>query len=279
MLHAVTSPTHPVPQRLEVAVLDWAGTTVDYGSRAPIIAIRHAFEQLGVPVSEQEARRPMGRAKRDHLSQMLAEPDLAARWRTAFGTAPDEAAIDRVYDGFLASQSACVAENSAVIPGCVEAIEACRQHGLRIGSTTGYTRELLEQVVERARSEGYEPEVMLGADDVTPGRPAPWLCCEAARRLSARQMAAVVKVDDTPAGVRAGRHAGAWAVGVVESGNEVGLSIDEFARLTDEERRTRCEQAAQTLQEAGAHLLIDTIADLPAAVDRINTLIADGERP
>lgn len=279
MLHEVEAPKTPLADRVEVVVLDWAGTTVDHGSKAPIIGIVNAFQQLGIEVSESEARRPMGRAKRDHLRQMLAQQELATRWSERFGDPPNEDAIDQVYEGFLKLQAECVVLHSAVIPGCVEAVEACRGRGVRIGSTTGYTRDLLERVAARARGEGYEPEVMLGADDIAPGRPAPWLCCEAARRLDASQMAAVVKVDDTPAGVLAGRHAGAWVVGVVQSGNEVGLTADELRSLSEEQRLAVFNKASKTLKDAGAHYLIDTIADLPDVVDKVNDRLASGARP
>lgn len=266
--------------KLAAVVLDWAGTTVDFGSRAPIAAILHAFNQAGVEVSEADARRPMGRAKRDHLKELLIDtPAVAQAWTTAKGAAPTEADVDAIYENFLVLQAECVAEHSAVIDGCPEAIAACRDRGLKIGSSTGYTRDLLDRVARRAASEGYEPEVQLGADDIAPGRPEPWLCLENARRLGVFPMAAVVKVDDTAAGIVAGRNAGAWTVGVVASGNGVGLTPEALAALSDEQREEVLASARQVLIEAGAHFLIDTIKELPETVDRINERLAAAENP
>ncbi len=279
MIETHSNPASFLPTRLRAAVLDWAGTTVDFGSRAPIAAILAACEQAGVPVSEMEARAPMGRAKRDHLQALLTQPAVAARWRNKHGHEPTATDIDTLYHDFLTLQAECVVSHSGVIEGCVTAIEAARQLDLAIGSTTGYTKELLAPVAERARAEGYVPDVMLSADDVSPGRPAPWLCCEAARQLGVFPMAAVVKVDDTPAGVAAGRNAGAWSVGVVASGNEVGLSAAAFAALPTEQRETALVTARARLTEAGAHFLIDTIVELPAVVRRINEKLAAGVGP
>lgn len=44
-----------------------------------------------------------------------------------------------------------------------------------IGSSTGYTQELMEIVAPIAALRGYAPDVMVCADDVPAGRPAPWL--------------------------------------------------------------------------------------------------------
>ena len=278
-MEQVHTPHNVGPERLEVAVLDWAGTTVDFGSRAPILAILAAFEQAGVPVTEPEARAPMGRAKRDHLAAMLADPGVAERWRRAKDSAPGPHDVDAVFEDFLASQAGCLVDASGVIPGCPEAVAACRRLGLKIGSSTGYSREQLAMVAARAQSEGYAPDAMLSADDISPGRPAPWLCMENARRLGAGAMAAVVKVDDTPAGVLAGRHAGAWSIGVVVSGNEVGLTQEAWDALPATERVERTNTARERLTRAGAHYLIDTIAELPQVVEHVNARLAAGETP
>jgi phosphonoacetaldehyde hydrolase len=260
-------------------VLDWAGTTVDFGSRAPIVALLATFERFGVPISEAEAREPMGRAKRDHLASLLANPAIATRWREARGSASTEQDLDTIYAEFLALQAECVVAASPVIAGCPAAIAACRELGLRIGSSTGYPRDLLAGVIERAAGEGYSPDLALSADDVSPGRPAPWLVLENARRLGVYPPAAILKVDDTPAGVEAGRNAGAWSIGVVHSGNEVGLSPEALEALAPHERDQRFAAASRKLTAAGAHLLIDTIADLPTAIDRVNARLAEGRGP
>ncbi|CAN0352631.1 unnamed protein product, partial [Ectocarpus sp. 4 AP-2014] len=246
------------------------GRSVDFGSRAPIAAIQAAFELAGVPVAEEEARRPMGRAKRDHLQAILDQPAFRTRWLAAKQTEPTEGDLDSIYEEFLTLQAECVVRHSGLIDGCLDAIAACRGKGLKIGSSTGYTAPLLSAVAAHAAAAGYAPDVMLGADDVSPGRPQPWLIYENARRLGVYPMAAIAKVDDTPAGVEAGRNAGAWSVGVVVSGNEVGLGVKAYAALSEDQREAKLGVARQTLTEAGAHLLIDTIAELPAAVDRIN---------
>ena len=136
--------------QLQAVVLDWAGTTVDFGSRAPVLAVMEAFRRIDVPVTVEEARGPMGMAKRDHLRVMLEMPDVNSRWRKAFNRPPNPDDVDRLYAQFLPLQKEILAENSQVIPGCVEAIAACRAMGLQIGSSTGYTQELMDILVPLA---------------------------------------------------------------------------------------------------------------------------------
>jgi phosphonoacetaldehyde hydrolase len=62
---------------VKAVILDWAGTMIDHGSRAPVIALLAVFADSGVPLSESEARVDMGRAKRDHIRAILAMPRIA----------------------------------------------------------------------------------------------------------------------------------------------------------------------------------------------------------
>ena len=264
---------------LRAAIFDWAGTTLDFGSRAPVQAVSKLFADRQVPVTQAQARGPMGMAKRDHLAAVFAMPEVAERWQQEHGNPPGKADLDRMYADFMPTQRECLAEHSELIPGCLKAIADCRSRGMKIGSSTGYTRELMDVLVPSARKQGFEADVVLCAGDVSAGRPAPYMCWEIARRLAVYPAAAIVKVDDTVVGVEAGRNAGMWAIGVVLSGNEVGLSQPELAKLSPEERQERCELASAKLRRAGAHELVDTIADIPAAVERINLRLSRGDRP
>jgi phosphonoacetaldehyde hydrolase len=264
---------------LRAVIFDWAGTTLDFGSLAPVRAVIEAFRQRGVAISMEEARRPMGRAKRDHLDALLQMPEIRQRWQLSQGRLPSESDVDELYQGFLPLQRELIAAHAALIPGCQEAVAACRTRGLKVGSTTGYTRELMDDLLPLARRQGYQPDVTITADDVSAGRPAPWMCLECARRLNVYPPAAVVVVDDTTVGIEAGRNAGMWTIGVALSGNLVGLSLDELSQLDSATRRTLGAGAKQRLSSAGAHFVLDTVAELPTLLVSFDALLQGGAGP
>ena len=261
---------------LKAVIFDWAGTVVDYGSRAPVVAVMRAFDNCGAPLTIDEARGPMGMSKRDHIAAVLAEPRVRREWIQAHGAEPDEAAIDRIYQTFLATQTQLLADYAEVIPGCLEAVAECRRRGMMIGSSTGYTRELMDVLEPVAHRQGLKPDAMVCASDVDQGRPAPWMCLENARRLNVFPMASIVVVDDTTVGVEAGRNAGMRTIGVAKSGNLVGLSEREFAALGADEQQRRLDAAYEQLYASGAELVIDTVADLPRALDALQSGRAGG---
>lgn len=199
---------------LQLAVFDWAGTLIDFGSLAPLVAFLKVFEAEGVTVSLAEARAPMGIEKRSHIATMLAAPALAVRWKAAKGSPPGEADIDRLFAAFQPAQIAAIAEHADLIPGVLDTVAALRARGLKIGSTTGYNRQMIDAVLPEAERQGLTPDYLCCSSDVPQGRPGPAMALVNAAQLSVTNVAACVKVDDTVAGVEEGLNAGFWSVGL-----------------------------------------------------------------
>lgn len=265
--------------RLGAVLFDWAGTTIDHGSRAPAAVFVEIFRRRDITVSEADARGPMGRAKRDHIAQVLQLPHVAAAWTARTGQPPTEADVDALYADFLPLQREVLAKFVDLIPGAAETVASCRRRGLRIGSTTGYTRELMQVVETAAAAQGYQPDVILTADDARQGRPAPWLNFRALEALDVYPPFRAVVVDDTPVGIAAGRHAGCWTVAVSRTGNALALSLEAAAALPPDELTRRLHAIRQEFLAVGADFVVESVADLPPVLDQIEQRLAAGERP
>jgi phosphonoacetaldehyde hydrolase len=262
---------------IKAIILDWAGTVLDHGSRAPMGAFVEAFRHFGVEISIAEARGPMGMAKADHIRQVGRAVNAA--WRARHGRDFGEPDVQAIFAVFEPLNVAAVEAHAALIPGAREALAWCAARGIRIGSTTGYTRPIMQRLAPLAAAQGFAPEAMICAGDLAAGRPAPLQMWKAMAEMGVWPAHAVIKVDDTPPGIGEGRTAGSWAVGVALSGNIAGLSEAELAALPEADRSALRARATAELTAAGAHLVIDSIADLPAAVARIEAWLSQGQRP
>jgi phosphonoacetaldehyde hydrolase len=251
-------------------IFDWAGTTVDYGSLAPVRALQRLFAGRGLDVTEDEARRDMGIHKKDHIRALL---------RVKIGGHPSEAAVAELFAEFIPMQMECLAACSAVIPGVVETVEKLRALGIRIGSTTGYTRPMLEVLLAQAAKEGYLPDCALCPDDAGAGRPWPWMCYLAAIQMRTYPMYSMIKIGDTISDIEEGLNAGMWTVGVARTGNMIGLSEEQLAALPAGEQAARASAAHRKLGDAGAHYTIDAVADFYPLLEQIEARLAKGERP
>jgi phosphonoacetaldehyde hydrolase len=264
---------------VRAVVFDWAGTVVDFGSRAPAMTFVETFSAQGVPVTEAEARAPMGLPKRDHIRTMGMMARVAEAWREIHGSAFDESAVDRLYEAFTPRQVMAVRAHADVIAGVVSAVDALRRREIRIGSTTGYPRIVMAAITDLVASQGFVPDAMVCADDLPVTRPTPlgmWRCLI---ELGVWPAWSAVKVDDTVPGLLEGRDAGAWTVGILASGNAAGLTHAEWDALDDRGRQEVRDRSSAALARARPDFTIDTVADLLPVIDEIGHRLWCGERP
>ncbi|MET3374604.1 phosphonoacetaldehyde hydrolase [Variovorax boronicumulans] len=265
--------------RLQAVVFDWAGTILDFGSCAPMGAFVKLFAQSGIDITIDEARAPMGMAKWDHIKALGTQPRIAAQWEAKHGHAFSDADVDRLYEVFTPMNAASVRDHTDFIPGAIEAVNAARERGLKIGSTTGYNRPIMDVVTPIAAAGGYVPDNLVCAGDLAAGRPSPLMMYRCFADLGVWPPHAVVKVDDTGVGLQEGLNAGTWAVGVSVSGNVNGLTLAEWQALDADSQQARRARATAELQAAGAHYVIDSVADLPNVLEDIERRLQAGERP
>ncbi len=264
---------------VRAVIFDWAGTVVDFGSRAPARGFVELLRRHGVGLTEAQARGPMGLHKRNHIAELLRIPDVIEQWRVRTGSDPGEVDIDRLYAEFVPLQSSILAEHADIIPGCLKTVGHLRSENILIGSTTGYSRAMMDVLEPVAQIAGFRPDAVVTADEVPQGRPAPWMALLAAMRLGVYPAEACVKVGDTIADIGEGLNAGMWTIGVTETGNEFGYSEAELEALSATRREALGSHAQERLKQAGAHFGITGVDALMPVIHEINRRLARGERP
>lgn len=259
---------------ISCVIFDWAGTTVDFGSLSPVSAFQEAFARVGgIEVTQAETRAPMGMFKIDHIRTMLGMSSVRDRWQHKHGAAPTENDVQAIYHAFEPALMAVLDRHCDLKPGVLPCMAELRSRGIRIGSTTGFTRAMMDVVVPAAAAAGYAPDTFVTAEDVGGfGRPWPYMVFENMRRLTAPSVASVVKVGDTASDMAEAKAAGIMAVGVVDGSSLMGLSREEFQALGAQELEQKRQETREAFFAAGAQYVINDLRDLPR-------LIADGSDP
>jgi len=264
---------------IEAVLLDWAGTTLDFGCMAPAVVFVEVFRRKGVPITMEEARAPMGAHKRVHIQRITELDSVRQRWIATHGRPPTDADVESMFQDFVPLQLECLSAYSELISGTLPVVTELRRRGIKIGSTTGYTTPMVEINLRDAIRQGYKPDSTVCASDVPAGRPYPYMCLQNAITLGVTTVQACVKVDDTIPGIEEGLNAGMWTIGLAVSGNELGLPLPEWEALSSEEKRIRRDRAYRRLRQAGAHHVVDTIADILPCIDDIQARLHRGEAP
>ncbi|OCA89131.1 phosphonoacetaldehyde hydrolase [Bacillus wudalianchiensis] len=270
-------PLNRCTHRVEAVIFDWAGTMVDYGCLAPLEVFKAIFKKRGINVLDEEAREPMGLQKLEHIREMCSMPRISRLWRDMYGREPEERDINALYADFEPMLFSILPAYSNPIPGAVELVERLRNAGIKIGSTTGYTSEMIAIVKQEAKKKGYAPDSLVTSSQVPAGRPFPWMFYQNAINLEVYPMNRMVKVGDTVSDIKEGLNAGAWSVGVIKGSSELGLTKEEVQTMDPALLAEKMKAVAETFTEAGAHYVIESIGELDELLPKINRRLANDE--
>ena len=267
-------------KKIEGIIFDWAGTAVDFGCFAPVNVFIEIFKQAGIDVTMEEARIPMGMLKRDHIKTMMEMNRISDLWKEKYGRLHNEEDIDNLYAKFEPMLMKSLSNYTTPIEGVIETIENLRNKGLKIGSTTGYTDSMMDVVTKGAKEKGYAPDFYVTPDSTNSnGRPYPYMIYRNMEALKLVDTSTVVKVGDTNSDIKEGLAAGVWSVGVIVGSSNMGLSEDEYNKLSQTEKDNLIEKTKTGFMEAGANFTINTIKELPELIEKINKIIKEGKRP
>jgi phosphonoacetaldehyde hydrolase len=255
--------------RMRAIMMDWAGTTVDHGSIAPILALQALFAKHGITLTTEDARRDMGLLKRDHIRAILALPNIRTQWSATVGQEPGEADVRSLFEEFGPLQMEIIVQHSQLIAGVAETVREWQSRGLRVGSTTGYTRSMLAPVLAQAAERGYKPDASVCPDEVSAGRPAPWMLMKNAQLLDVYPPSACVKIGDTVIDIEEGKNAGMWTIGLTRTGNLVGLDREQWEQLPTAEQKAQLDRATKILLQAGADYVAEDLASCNQCLSEI----------
>lgn len=249
---------------IKAVIFDWAGTTLDYGCFAPVKGFVDGFESIGIHITNEMARKPMGLLKIDHtraIADMLPEQI-------------SEKQILKAYEVFENTLFANIENHCDIKDYVVETVATLRKQGIKVGSTTGYTSAMMEKVIPKAAEQGYSPDFWISPDQTIKGRPYPYMIWNNLMQFGISNPREAVKVGDTTTDITEGKNADCWTVGIIMGSSELGLTRSEVASLSPEELEQRKAIVRKAYYKAGADYIIDDMNELPDTITDINRRLA-----
>ena len=267
--------------KVQAIILDWSGTTADAYVVAPAVVFVEVFKRQKVEISMAEARGPMVLRKDLHIKALTETDEIKERWKGVYGKYPDQSDVDRMFADFVPLQLDCLRKYTTLLPGVAEVTQRLQKQGIKLGSTTGFVRSMVDILEEDAAKQGYKPDASVAGDEVTNGaRPSPHMVFKNLDMLNITPIHSVVKVDDTISGVGEAVNAGCWGIGVTRYSNYMDVDTPEDGeKLSDNEIAKRVAKTKDLLEKAGAHYVIESIADIEPVIEDINQRLAKGEKP
>ena len=230
--------------KIKLVILDMAGVVCDgpqdlrhiypgddlKGCKAPIIPFTEVLLKHNIVVDWATIRKHMGLYKKTHLQLLLEDENVKNQFIKEYGHDCSEKDFNQIFQEYelLLNEVIVREELAQPIEGASECIAALREAGIVVGSDTGYTREAstaLRRLLEKKYNLVFD--VTTDAETVK-GRPSPFMVFDCMDKANVYPVEAVVKVDDTVAGIYEGRNAGAWTIGIYSSGSN---DYDQLAKV------------------------------------------------
>lgn len=263
-------------QHIKAVIFDWAGTIIDYGCMAPTQVFIEVFRKRDILLSDEEARSPMGLAKKDHVREILKLDSVQIQWIAEFGRLTTESDVEEIYSELEPALALMVKNYSEPIPGAVELINLLKKQGLKVGSTTGYVAEMMDNILPITMAGGLFPDSVVNSSEVPAGRPAPWMIYRNCEKMNVFPLSQMVKIGDTVADIQEGKNAGMWTIGLTKSGNEVGLSFDDAEKADQIWLMEKIALAGLKLMNAGADFVAEGVWDCWLILEEIDRKIEAG---
>lgn len=256
--------------KIEAVIFDWAGTTVDYGSFAPVQAFIEAFAEFGIAPTVAEVREPMGMLKWDHIHTMMKMPRITEEWKKAHGRMWDKADVDAIYEKSETAIFGILDKFSTPKSFVLDTVAKLRERGIKIGSTTGYTTEMMDIVTKSAEEQGYKPDAWFCPNHTeNKGRPYPYMVFRNLEALGVSCVSAAIKVGDTVADIKEGKSAGMISVGIIEGSSVMGFTEAEYEALSPEQKAAEADRVRKVYEACGANYVISNMSKLMALIDEI----------
>jgi phosphonoacetaldehyde hydrolase len=237
---------------------------------APTQVFIEVFSQKNILITVEEARAPMGLAKKDHVRELLRLATVQKQWITEFGQLPSTADTEAIYAELEPALALIVKNYSEPIPGAINLINSLKSMGVKVGTTTGYVAKMMDNILPLATANGLIPDSVVNSSEVSAGRPSPWMIYRNCENMDVYPLNHMVKIGDTVADIQEGKNAGMWTIGLTKSGNEIGLSLAESENADPTWLALKIACAGRKLLDAGADFVAEGVWDCWPILEEID---------
>ena len=267
---------------VKAVLFDLGGTIVDKYSLAPLHALDETFYNFKIPLEPELMKRDMGNRKDVHIKKIMETEEFKLKWLKEYEQEATDKDFKNIFDKYLETQLNILKKYNEPLPHVYGTFNVLRRgFKLKIGSTTGYLRDIVD-VVEKdlIKKHNIYFDATVAGEDVENGyRPRPYMIFKNLEKLNISPIQSVVKVDDTTAGITEGLEAGCWTVGVSRWSSLMNFNDVEDDKIITQQLELREEKARNKLLEAGAHYVVPSIKNIPAVIEDINRRLSDGVIP
>ena len=272
-------------KKIKGIILDNSGTFVDPFVIAPAIAFVEVFKKFDINITMEESRIPMGIRKDLHIKKILQIPEVQNRWINKYCRESNNNDIMNIYNEFIPIQLKILPKYCNLLPKVVETVDILKQQGIKFGTTTGFSREMTNCILENIKDKGLTFDNTVAGDDFNNlnlgTRPKPFMIYKNMEKLNISDINTIVKIDDTITGIQEGTNAGCWTIGIANYSTYMNIeSIEQWETMSNKEKYEKKQYVRnKMIEESDAHYIINEFEEIIPVIEDINLRLHLGEKP
>ena len=233
---------------IRLAIFDLGGTLVDKYSMTPVLAFKRTFDKYNIRLTAKEIYQDMGIEKSEHISKILNFDSSKCIWDDRYKRAPNSQDVAKLFREFRDNQRTLVKNHMTILPETQPVIRELKRNNVKIAVNTGFDQDTMIAILEKLNHYDIEPDYSLSSTCMTiPGRPDPSMIYELMKRCDVQDPRQVVKIDDTPVGIKEGKNAGCHTIGVARWSAQMGVNDPSEFNTIDEDHNFRMKRVNQCI--------------------------------
>ena len=254
--------------KIKACIFDLGGTIVDRYSITPHKSLIETFKHYNININNKLIFDDMG-IDLLHIGNILEDKYVYRNWYNKYKNNPDYSDVLKLYETFKTFQIE-KSKSIDIIPETYNTFEYLKKNNIKIGCTTGFDKNNADIISKVLNNNLCKLDNIVSSTCVKKSRPHSDMIYKNMKDLEVSNPKTMIKIDDTNVGIKEGKNAGLWTVGVARWSTYMNVLPQNINNMNDVIIRERLEKSKEKLKQSQPDFIIETLDELPNIIETIN---------
>jgi len=255
--------------KVRACIFDLGGTIVDRYSITPLKSLIETFKRHNINISNDLIFKDMGIDKRIHIENILDDTNIYQKWFKQYKRNPEYDDVLKLHQIFKNIQIK-KSHKIDIIPETYSTFEYLKKNDIKIGTTTDLNKKNADIIGRVLNDNVCKLDNIVSSTCVKKSRPHIDMIHKNMIDLGVSNPKTMIKIDDTNVGIKEGKNAGLWTVGVARWSTYMNVLPENYNNMNDIVIRERLESSKEKLKLSQPDFIIETLDELPNIIEIIN---------
>jgi len=255
--------------KVKACIFDLGGTIVDRYSITPLKSLIETFKRHNINISNDLIFKDMGIDKKIHIANILDDTNIYQKWFKQYKRNPeydDVLKLHQIFKNIQVKKS----HKIDIIPETYGIFEYLKKNNIKIGTTTGFDKNNADIIGNVLNTNICKIDNIVSSTCVEKSRPHPNMIHKNMIDLGIVDPRTMIKIDDTNVGIKEGKNAGLWTVGVARWSTYMNVLPQNYNNMNDIVIGERLKKSKEKLKQSRPDFIIETLDELPNIIETIN---------